>query len=422
MMKMSCIFLFIAALPSLVIAQSNYKTGYVLKNNGDTLKGYINYKEWTQCPLSIDFKIDKGDKKSLEFNPRNIKGFYVDGLDTYISYRGQISMNHTEFQDLPSFIDTNKKNDTVFLQRVTTGKYLTFYYQADNFKQRLFIAEANSQPLELKYFPYVNATGQVMSSNIYKGQLTFYIKKYAPGNESLVNKVERISYQPDDITPIIDKINPNTTTIKKISPIRLFAGIDMNATTNQITITKSSEIVKTQGTVLPMFNLGLDLFNNPNVQQFIFRAQLSFFYTNPQIHFSDSENTNIGSHTYSFNYYTFNQYTAAITPQLLFNVFNKENFKIHLGVGAAFYFSAYSNNKLETQNVDGSIASGSTIKNPYTLESLWFNTPTQLGTTINKRIEIDFTYFGYTAFTNNPNFTVATRSFGLGLKYLFSRH
>ena len=33
-------------LPLLSIAQSNYKSGYVVTLKGDTLRGYINYKEW----------------------------------------------------------------------------------------------------------------------------------------------------------------------------------------------------------------------------------------------------------------------------------------------------------------------------------------------------------------------------------------
>jgi hypothetical protein len=37
-------------LPVLASAQSNYKAGYVINLKGDTLKGFINYKEWNQNP------------------------------------------------------------------------------------------------------------------------------------------------------------------------------------------------------------------------------------------------------------------------------------------------------------------------------------------------------------------------------------
>ena len=43
-------------LPLLSIAQANYKSGYVVTLKGDTLRGYINYKEWGRNPKDIDFK------------------------------------------------------------------------------------------------------------------------------------------------------------------------------------------------------------------------------------------------------------------------------------------------------------------------------------------------------------------------------
>jgi hypothetical protein len=33
-------------LPFLSLAQSNYKRGYVITPKGDTLRGYIDFKEW----------------------------------------------------------------------------------------------------------------------------------------------------------------------------------------------------------------------------------------------------------------------------------------------------------------------------------------------------------------------------------------
>jgi hypothetical protein len=79
--------------PSIIFAQSNYHDGYVLKNNGDTIKGYIDYREWMISPKSIDFKINKKDKQRLQFDPTTIKRFQINGLETYVSYVGKISIN-----------------------------------------------------------------------------------------------------------------------------------------------------------------------------------------------------------------------------------------------------------------------------------------------------------------------------------------
>jgi len=39
-------------------AQGKYLPGYVLLNNGDTLKGYIQTENWKRSPVIIHFKTD----------------------------------------------------------------------------------------------------------------------------------------------------------------------------------------------------------------------------------------------------------------------------------------------------------------------------------------------------------------------------
>src|SRR5258708_31187958 len=126
-MKILYLFLLLA-LPSVIFAQSNYYKGYVIKNNGDTLKGFINYHEWDQSPKTIDFRINKDDKQTLLFNPKAIKGFEITEMETYISYAGIISMNKMKLDDLPNKLDTSKRQDTIFLRPLATGLYLTLYY------------------------------------------------------------------------------------------------------------------------------------------------------------------------------------------------------------------------------------------------------------------------------------------------------
>src|SRR5437879_3606317 len=110
--------LLIFLLPASIFAQSNYLPGYVLQNNGDTLKGYINYREWDQCPTSIDFKHNPGDKDISKFTPRDSKGFEVSGFETYVSYIGLLSMNRTNFNNLPNKPDTLRKPAAVFLKQI----------------------------------------------------------------------------------------------------------------------------------------------------------------------------------------------------------------------------------------------------------------------------------------------------------------
>ncbi len=400
-MKLLFIVLFIA-LPSAIFAQSNYHEGSVLKNNGDTLKGFINYQEWLRSPRSIDFKINKADKKTLQFDPQTIKGFQIAGMETYIAYTGTISMDKASFPDLPNGLDTTKKQDTIFLKQLVTGSHLTLFYHADDIKTRFFIAETNGAPVELKYYQYYNDENQIVTKDFYKGQLLLYINKYIPGNNKLISKVDRGEYHQSEIETLVDDINNNGIAIKKKSYSRLFAGIAINRTsTEEVNLFTP---FATHTTISPKINLGIDVFNNPNVQQFVFRTELSFSYITPQFRYPAISNY----------VYTFNQYTASVTPQILFNIYNKDNFKVYIDGGIAFNFSAYGNNKLIYQ-------SGSILKKPYDLEPYWSNFPFQVGVTLNKKIEIAFTYAGYAAYTKYSGASVSNQSTCLGVKYLFSR-
>jgi len=397
-MKKLLIFLVIL-LPFSVFAQSNYYAGYVIKSNGDTLKGYIDYHEWAVSPRSINFKINKADRNIQLFDPLTVTGFQINGLETYISYIGDISMNRTNISDLPNDLDTSKIRDTTFLRQLTTGSHLNLYYQSDDIKNRFFIAEIGGQPTELKQYEYLNDGNQVVNTSIYKGQLLLYINKFQPGNDGLISKVERTPYIADDLERIVDAINGNKSASKKRSTTRYYVGLGINNTATQLASAIGGGSVQTVSSVSPQINAGIDIFTNPNIQQFIFRIEVCFSYANPQLEFG--------------GVYKFNQYNGTIAPQLLFNVYNKNKIKVYIDGGLGFNLSGYTNNELNS--------GGSVVKKPYKLENYWINFPFQVGVVINKRLEFCFTYSRYAAYTNYVYFSVANQSTGFGVKYLLAK-
>ena len=433
-MKLLYIFLFII-LPSAIFAQSNYHEGYVLKTNGDTLKGYIDYREWEQSPKSIDFKTNKDDKQILSFDPQTIKGFQITGLENYVSYTGIISMNRTSFPDLPVGSDTSKTQATVFLKQVATGSHITLFYHNDLRKSRFFIAEGNEKPVELKYYQYYTDERDVTEKTIYKGQLIFYINKFNNGDTKLMNKAERTHYSESDLESLVDDINGsvtgrvknnNSATYTKRN-FRMFVGAGANFTKtryinsqfveiiatpvggNQVDLTSRNYRIQSIGeTLAPEFNFGFDMFVNPNVQRLIFRAELSLSYVSAKLSYPESGQTVPINGTY-----TFNQYTATITPQLIFNAYNKDNFKIYIDAGVGFNFSAYSNNKVTTPQTNV------TTNRPYDLEPYYASLPIQAGIVLNKKIDIAFTFVKYATYTSYNDIALSNQSMCLGVKYFF---
>jgi hypothetical protein len=420
-MKLHLIALLVA-LPACIFAQSNYHQGYVVKNNGDTLKGYIDYREWTRCPTSIDFKINKEDHQILPFNPHTIKEFQVNGMGTYVTYKGIISMDRTKFPDLPLMQDTSKKLDTVFLKQIATGAHLTLFSHQDEIKERFFVRE-NGQIVELKYSQYYTTDHQTIEKNIYRGQLIFYIHEFMPGNSKINKKAEGTLYNKGDLNDIISKINGNSNfSIPKKPFYRLFAGLGVNDIKTKLTDnTHQIGVPKTAGTITyyelenlqvtkfstktsPKINFGIDFFVNPDVQQLVLRTELSLSYINANFQF-DVYNGEADANV-PLNY-SFKQYTGTFTPQILYNIFNRDDFKFYIDGGIGLNFSTYSKNAASS----------------YDLNPFWTSLPIQTGVVVNKRIEFSFTYSPYADLTYHGSgpYSIKNKIISAGFRYLFGK-
>jgi len=58
--------------------QENYTPGYIVKSNKDTLKGFIDYRNWGVNPKKISFK-ENQSAESSSYTPIDIAGFGISG-------------------------------------------------------------------------------------------------------------------------------------------------------------------------------------------------------------------------------------------------------------------------------------------------------------------------------------------------------
>ncbi len=422
--------LFIAlliAFPAVIFAQQNYHEGFVVKNNGDTLKGYINYREWIYSPTSIEFKPGNGNDVT-KFAPETIKGFQIKGFENYISYAGRVSVNKNIFPDLPSHLDTATKQTAIFLKQLVTGNNVTLYYNNEQNKKRFFIAETNEPPVELKYYEYYSSTagGDEIFDNLFRGQLILLNNKFKNGSQKLLDAIAEARYNEADIERITTQLNDenasSSRTGKNVNShprlVRIFAGLAVNDITT--TYKYAQSVVSTSdnngtstiynyasyhsNTIAPKINFGLDVFINPNVQQFIFRTELSFSYSNGL--FNRTVQSIDGNYV-TYNY-KFTQYTTSLTPQLLFNVYNTDKLKFYIDGGVTLNLSSYGYNNAAEVN-----------QNSLQLNSFWAYFPFQAGVVFNKKTEIYFTYSTGASFSNYTDFSVSNQYMSLGLKVLF---
>ena len=416
-MKRLTFFLLVFA-PLCLFAQSNYLDGYIIKSNGDTLKGYINYQEWSYSPQGVEFKASLSDVKPQEFNPGNIKGFGVRNAETYVSFTGLISTNKNVFPNIPSSLDTTRQPGAIFMKLLATGDHLTLFANADVNKNRFFIEEKNSAPSELNFYEYYGDSGTEVIDNLYRGQLILYAYKYNNGDKKLLDAIADVKFGERDLEDIIDKINNislktqpgGSANIIKKSKLRFFAGIGANSLsstynysllrtfnleTDEIFGAASSNYVK------PRFSIGLDVFNNPDIQQFIFRTEITYasFGGSFELPPNNTSTTTITGVDLAYT-----GYYLSLAPQVLFNFYNKEKFKIYLGLGIAYNVASYSNNQ---NGNDQSYIDGAST-------NIYF--PMQAGIIVGQRFELSFTYASFTTSASFPSVTVSnksTTSFGL---------
>ncbi|HZX59875.1 MAG TPA: hypothetical protein VFE54_14160, partial [Mucilaginibacter sp.] len=215
--------------PAYLSAQSNYKAGYVVTLKGDTLKGFVDYREWEKNPAKISFKSNTGNIQ--EFNKRNALAFAVAGLEYFERSIVVISEDQVEADKLEGKIDSNYRTDTVFLHVLTKGKYLALYSYRDDIKIRFYLAESGQlKPQELEYHAYYNAAdnANVHYVNRYRIQLQYEAQKNGADNSIMQRTISQTRYDEDELTKIVTKINGDSGTqfaSKNLLGTRWFAGL-----------------------------------------------------------------------------------------------------------------------------------------------------------------------------------------------------
>ncbi|WP_158825992.1 hypothetical protein [Mucilaginibacter lacusdianchii] len=394
------------------LAQSNYKPGYVVKANGDTLKGYINYKEWRTSPKFIDFKPALSQPEVSRFLPAMLRSFEVKNMDKYITYTGSLSADKNDLPDLPNYLDTTTRQDTVFMEVVYQGTPLSLLSHQDDVKRRLFVKEESEIPKELKYYQYIqtglDGRSNIQVVNAYRTSLLRLAQKYNSANfQEITKPVRFISYTESDVSKILKLINNDKSeTGTGNFGSRLFAGAAFAHIVTQFDGTNRFAN-QPYTTNFPRISAGVDLLFNKHTQKNYIRAELSFISISPSFYSSNQDS--------KADYY-FSQKTITFTPQLVYSLYNKDKFKVFIGAGAGFNYSFYSNQKANYYSAYSSYTSSDM---GYSLAHFWVNFPVQAGATIGRKIDIFTYYTGFTAFTTYGNFSIANKIYGAGLHYFF---
>jgi hypothetical protein len=409
-------FLFLlTCLPFLSNAQSNYKPGYLISNTGDSIPGFINYKEREQNPVSFIFRVT-ADSPSKTYNISDAKGYGVNGIEKYERYLVDISQSKEALADVSVGLDSTTTRNTVFLKVIQTGKKVSMYAYSDPIKTRYYLKEgASSEPYELIYSVYrIDETGQVKDYNKYIRQLTVLLLNNDQLTPEVQSKVQALTYGRGPILKIVSVLNGQKAEKAK-KGTRFFLGAAYNSSKASYTgkTVFNGPGVTNKTSYAPMLTAGVDLFANPAIGRVIYRLELSFTSAKSDIYAPNTDPT------IDYKEHSFDSYGGMLTPQVIWNVFNTKPVKVFIGAGAALNYSAYQNNVTTTK---WKATSELLIQKDRTeLNKFYYAPQASAGIVLNSKVELFGNYMFKAMVGNLVNEGLAMERLNLGVKYLFGK-
>lgn len=192
-----------------VWGQKKYLGGYIVKNSGDTVNGYIEYRSWEYNPKKIIFKPDSLSLETEEHDIVTIRAFAIPGFEQFERYTCPVSMEPTSIDELRLSSAENNASITAFFRVVSSYDDLKLLSYRDDLKERFFILERGSDlPYELIYKVYYRSNNEttVVKEEIYKSQLINLAGKQRAVDEKLRRKIDRVPYLHLPIKNIVRQI------------------------------------------------------------------------------------------------------------------------------------------------------------------------------------------------------------------------
>lgn len=176
MMKKATLTILLILFFQASFCQKNYLPGYIIPLKGDTIHGFVDYRNWEKNPDKIAFKEKSGDQPSA-YTPLDIKEFGV--LDEI--YKGAVVETENspfEIKDLRYDRELDIKTDTIFLQTLVKGEKSLYYYRNKAGKDQFYIKQDSSFNLLVykKYLKDQDGRTTVLENKRFIGQLTIYFK------------------------------------------------------------------------------------------------------------------------------------------------------------------------------------------------------------------------------------------------------
>ncbi len=417
-------FLLMVALCQNALSQVNFQPCTIVKNNGDTLLGELDYREWDKNPQEISFRPSKNDK-TTQFNAAEINSFTCMD-DTYLGAIVEVDGGPFKDPDLKASDKPEWRTDTTFLRVLIDGKKTLLFHKDVKEKEHFFILVAGDFRLlfykrSIYELLLVNTNivvgHDIMVNQEYKKQLAIYLQD-CPEVASIIKEVP---YNTKGLLKVFNKYyeytNVAPTYVKKKEKVGYYFGALAGASYTSFDLnsaTPAGEIVF-PSSIYPSGGISLDMVLPRMRRRLSFVNDLYFtkFSTDGQIEkIADANNSSI---TYVNIEYAHIKLATLVKYKLWLS-----SFDLYCNVGITNGFATQAvNYKKVTSNVFSIVNESEGLFLP-TDNTRKYEQGATMGLGLTKKhISAEFRFERGNGFSRNPAFGTKPTRWYVFLKYTF---
>lgn len=369
-------------------AQNIKKKGWIVLNNGDTLHGWFNYRNWEKNPSIINFSGDLPATGFSKYSKYDIRSAYINGLDLY---QKAVVKKDTRPVKMPDLLPANVHSvivDTVLLRTLVSGSRFNLFELIDK-KAHFFIQPEGGEIKELEYRVVKVTEAMSTQQKIYINQLKALLHDMQPP-PALLKKIDEAAYKEKDLSAIVAEMNSlsgsvnykaYTNTSKATSSFFVGAGAGFSS----LKFSGTHELMNSMhftGSFVPFATIGVDIASARNLQALTLRTELS--YSAATYRAEGKRKPAPGSTEMYTTRYEAAQTNISPTLSLLYNFIRKKSFRMYVGGGFAYNFSFYGKNTYMQYNAP----SGTEQWDDYLdYPKGWISLSGKLGVKINSKLE-----------------------------------
>lgn len=416
-MKKITITVLVSLFFQISFGQKNYLPGYIIRNNGDTLRGFIDYRNRELNPDKIYFKENLRGKRT-EYTPMNCKSFRV--LDEY--YAGAIvttEISPDDSRQLDDGPELKLRTDTTFLQAMISGKKSIYFYMNKFGNEQFYIRNDSSFELLIRK-KYKKNTGNqtlVFENKKYIGQLAIYLHDCP----TIQKQLEKTEYRKKSIEDLfLYYYNCNSSGIKfqkKTEKSRVEFGVLAGMSMTKLNI-KSNDFSYTSD---PVHSLSMNFTGGLFLEIIFPRNRGKWSLCNELTYSNFSENGTMEEYTDASRY----NITTSTLGYSYIKLNNLLRFKYPVGRFSLFLNAGISNGfVIAEKNTARTISTFYTIKSVYEGKAIADTRKWELGFLCGagakyKRFSLEFRYESGNGMSDRPNIVVTANrySFLLGFRF-----